>query len=78
MLVDFNSLYSRAFDTKLPGEESGLGTWKGHRDIYESYRIGLKRMIKNAEANGCAVPGDAYEWAEMPAPDVPNPKTPLR
>ena len=43
MLVDFNDLYVRAYNTKVPGIP---GTWIGHKDTYESYRIGLGRMIK--------------------------------
>ena len=75
MLVDFNDPYVRAYNIKVPGIP---GTWIGHKDTYESYRIGLGRMIKNAEGNGCAVPPDAYVWANMPAPNSPNPKTPLK
>lgn len=71
MLADEHNLYTRAFNTKLPGDEASWGTWVGHVTRYEGLQKGLQNMIKQAEAKGCTVPPKAYQMANTPAPHAP-------
>jgi hypothetical protein len=76
MLVDQFALYAIAYSTKLPGDAAALGTWMGHQTKYEGERVGLSRMIRQAEDLGCVVPPNAYVVAARPAPPYPNYKNP--
>ncbi|MBE1161801.1 DUF6531 domain-containing protein [Dyella acidiphila] len=72
MLEDEHGLYTKAYDTRMAPPDDVWGTWEGHVTYYEGLQAGLNKMISQAEAKGCPVPADAYDWAQRPAPIQPN------
>jgi RHS repeat-associated protein len=69
MLDDEQGLYLNAYDSPTLGL---YGAWVGHVTYYEGLQVGLRAMIRDAEAKGCPVPPVAYEWAVRPAPIQPR------
>ena len=72
MLEDEHDLYINAYDTRMPPPGDMYGTWTGHVTYYEGLQAGLNKLIAQAEAKGCPVPPEAYDWAQRPAPMQPN------
>jgi RHS repeat-associated protein len=71
MFNDPHDLFHRAFDTKLPGAEAGLGTWLGHGEKYDGYRKHLQDLIGEANRLGCPIPIRAFTWLLRSAPAKP-------
>jgi RHS repeat-associated protein len=71
MLDDPLELFHRAYDSNPGGDLIGKGTWIGHVQRYEGLRVGLRRMVNEAESLGCSIPPEAYWWINNPPPTRP-------
>ena len=73
MLADRRGLYTLAYSTNPGGALAGFGTWLGHVQRYDGLRIGLQRMIDQANAMGCKpIPPRAYDLIARPTPSSPS------
>ena len=72
LMWDEHNLFAKANVQNPGGDLAGYGTWQGHLVRYDGLRVGLERMVAQAEAAGCPVPDEALIWLDMPTPLAPG------
>jgi hypothetical protein len=58
---------------KIHPEKTPFGSWQGHIDQFIQKQKNLRKLIAEAQNNGCSIPGDAWKWATEKPPTKPAP-----